>query len=401
MAEKNKKNKILRAVLVSICSVCIAALSFMGYMDKPLDYANIAKHSNDAYLEIAQERAVGGFLTLSAAKSGLAILEGSTVNISIFGNGTSVQAGDSIQAVYDLTDWLWKTTFYGGVILTALRTLLSMASLLSPYALGICALLLAFVAPAQLYWRHKSFYRSVYNTLVLIASVFLICQFAIPLSIWTASKLSIHLTRQVAEESEKNFKDFGAIFDRNDTESAFDFGKRIVSNMPSVLARTKASMKGLVVSGMKYMTAYLFDCLLFPLAMFEILKRIMLVLLKYIFEPDGRKTPRPWLDWLLPPPLPIPMPAGAVIPQQIPMSVNAAQNVPPSFAAEKPAAQPPFARENPFSGMTAKEDNADSAEDDDDSSAVFSMPSSDIPEQQGSANSKPAKAEGEDNNPFA
>ena len=72
MAEKNKKNKILRAVLVSICSVCIAALSFMGYMDKPLDYANIAKHSNDAYLEIAQERAVGGFLTLSAAKSGLA-----------------------------------------------------------------------------------------------------------------------------------------------------------------------------------------------------------------------------------------------------------------------------------------------------------------------------------------
>ena len=396
MPEKNKKNNIFRAVLVSICSVCIAALSFMGYMDKPLDYVNIAKHSNDAYLETAQERAVGGFLTLSAAKSGLAILEGSTVNISVFGNGTSVQAGDSIQAVYDLTDWLWKTTFYGGVVLTALRTLLSMASLLSPYTLGICALLLAFVAPAQLYWRHKAFYRSVYNTLVLIASVFLICQFAIPLSIWGASKLSIHLTRQVAEESEKNFKEFGSIFDRKDSESAFDFGKRIVGDMPRVLARTKESMKGLVVSGMKYMTAYLFDCLLFPLAMFEILKRIMLVLLKYIFEPD-RKTPRPWLDWLLPPPLPIPVHAGA-LPLHQP-TANAAQNVPPSFATESPASQPSFARENPFSGMTAQEETADNAEEDDDSSAVFSMPAADNSQQADSENSK--NADGEDNDPFA
>lgn len=399
MAEKNKKPNILRAVLVSIASLCIAALSFMGYMDKPLDCVNIARHSNDAYLETAQERAVGGFLTLSAAKTGLAILEGSTVNISILGNGTSVQAGDSIQAVYDLTDWLWKTTFYGGVILTALRTLLNMASLISPYALGLCAVLLAFVAPAQLYWRHKNFYRTLYNTLVLIAAVFMICQFVIPLSIWSASKLSVHLTRQVAEESEKNFKEFGSVFDRKNGETAFEFGKRLIGDMPTVLSRTKENMKNLVINGMKYMTAYLFDCLLFPLAMFEILKRIMLVLLKYIFEPDGGKAPRPWLDWLLPPPLPMPVPAGvAAVPHPVPGGFNAASGnmtFNPPVQNQSPA---PFVPDNPFSGMSAQDENQANVPES--ASSTYEMPSVGISTNPAETREQPSMPE-EDNNPFA
>lgn len=310
--ELNSKSKIIKIALISALSLFIAILSFMGLTRNATEKLNFVRNANTEYLSSAQERAVGGFLILSGIKTGLAVVEGSEVNISILGNGTSLQAGDTVQAVYDLIDWLWKTSFFGGAMLTALNTLLNMSSIVSLYSLGVSAFLFAIVYPASTFMRNKAIYRSVYSGLVISLAVFLICQFAIPLSIWSASKLSYALTLNAAVQAENEFRSFGDILAKRDSESMIEYSKRIISDFSQIVDSVKSKTKSLVVSGMKYMTAYLFDCLLFPLAMFEIIKRLVLMLLKYLFEGNGQT--KPWLNWLLPSPLPVPIHYGGMMP---------------------------------------------------------------------------------------
>ncbi len=261
-------------------SLFVSIMSFAGLSHNATDKLNFVRKANEAYLVKSQERAVGGFLTLSVIKTGLAMIEGSEINASILGNGISLQAGDSVQAIYDLIDWLWKTSFFGGVMLTALSTLLGLSSIISLYAFGVCAFFFAIFLPLSKLQKDGTMFRTFYSGLVLSFSVFLICQFAIPLSIWSASKLSSALTLNMSLESERNFQELGAVFDNSNSDG-------IVSRFWQIIDSVKSKTRNLVVSGIRYMTAYLFDCLLFPLAMFEIMKRLIFILLRRLFDDFG------------------------------------------------------------------------------------------------------------------
>lgn len=347
--------KKIKSIILSIICLALAVLSFSGMLNGITDKLNMVRSANDAYMEQSQEKAVFGFLVLSGVKTGLAIIEGSELSVGLFGNGASVQAGDSVQAMYDLTDWLWKTSFFGGVMLTAMRTLLHVSSLISPYALGACALLLALIAPAPDALRRKSSFRFLRNGLVLSVFLFLLCQFAIPVSIWSASKLSNLLTKQVSEEAMRNMQEFGAVFSMNEGEKMIDYTKRMLHNAPNIYQSCKDGLKKLVVSGMQFITAYLFDCILFPLGMFQLFKKLILVIIKYLFEPDGKDRPRPWLDWLMPPSPMDPLLAG-----------GPGGLVPPPAAPEPMPMQPqggnanadPVPDMNPFAGMGQEQNNS-------------------------------------------
>lgn len=284
MIEKIRNLSIKKIAVISALSLFVSIMSFAGLSHNATDKLNFVRKANEAYLVKSQERAVGGFLTLSVIKTGLAVIEGSEVKLSILGIGGSLQAGDSVQAIYDLIDWLWKTSFFGGVMLTALSTLLGLSSIISLYAFGVCAFFFSIFLPLSKLQKDGTIFRTFYSGLVLSFSVFLICQFAIPLSIWSASKLSSALTLNMSLESERNFQELGAVFDNSNSEGMV---KNLASRFNQIIDSVKSRTRNLVVSGIKYMTAYLFDCLLFPLAMFEIMKRLIFILLRRLFDDFG------------------------------------------------------------------------------------------------------------------
>lgn len=278
-----------------ICLI-VAVLVFTGFLGRFLSVLNPVRGANELYLASAQEKAVGGFLVLSGVKTGLAIIEGSELNVGILGSGASIEAGDAVKAVYDLVDWLWRTSFLGGIMLTAMRTALQLSALISPWALGLGAILIACCALTFNSLRQKPIFLMFYNGAILTFFVFLLCQIAVPFSVWGASKLSCLLTAQVAQEAEQNFRSFGTVFDRQADETLSSYGKRLASGLPEIYKSCKENLHKLVVSGIKYVTAYLFDCLIFPILMFHIIKQLLLAFLNYFFKPVDKENFNTWLE---------------------------------------------------------------------------------------------------------
>ena len=88
--------------------------------------------TNHRYLDESYDRALEGFLVLSAVKSGLAVIEGSEVGI-----GFSLEVGDLVQSVYDYVNIAWKTVLAGGTILLITRLALDGVTLVDHWVLAL------------------------------------------------------------------------------------------------------------------------------------------------------------------------------------------------------------------------------------------------------------------------
>jgi hypothetical protein len=102
-------------LLIALGIVCIFAhrqVAHIAYYDQ------LNSHTADLIDETLRQDQVT-FLTLSAIKASLAMIEGSTIGV-----GFEVQLGDLVQPVYDYIDFFWRMFLYAFMVMGAYKLLL-------------------------------------------------------------------------------------------------------------------------------------------------------------------------------------------------------------------------------------------------------------------------------------
>ena len=133
-------------LLIGVLRLGAAALSANGLLREPAEIAGASRFGGAAreYLQASSDRSVRFLVVLSAAKAGLAVIEGSTLNVS-FVVGASIQLGDVVKALYDAVDYAWTAVLFGCAVLFALRQLLDAGFHVGEYTFAAAAIAAAAV----------------------------------------------------------------------------------------------------------------------------------------------------------------------------------------------------------------------------------------------------------------
>lgn len=230
------------------------------WVDEPL--LGPLREANTAYLEANRESALKSFLVLSAMKSGLSIVEGSTVGVSL-GASLQIEAGDVVQSAYDIVNIAWHTVMAGMVALTLLQWFQESAvTLQTPMAVFTLALwiLLPF---------RSGRLRPLFQLSLLLWVAFALC---LPLALRGAEALSSRITADTRAEAAEGFRSSRAeLFPDAQPRPApgvrgqidqwrgmmDDLGDRLVDRLDQLVSWT-----------VRLVAAYLLDCILFPLLCF-------------------------------------------------------------------------------------------------------------------------------------
>jgi len=277
------KTSTVLLVLAALAGMLLAAT---GMAERGLEYVGLEKLSraNHRYLDESYDRALEGFLVLSAVKSGLAVIEGSEVGI-----GFSFEVGDLVQSVYDYVNIAWKTVLAGGTILLITRLALDGVSLVDHYVLTLAFFLLFLLAAVQgLFPRRRAIARVLKSFTATCVFVVVLLYLVLPLAVLGASWLSDALTRPLIQDSYRTFSQVSRTFLDGDTSG--DTGE--ASGDDSALQSTKglkerygylkkrlqeleaylgAQAKSLAGTTFQLIAGYLFDCVIFPLAFTAVL----------------------------------------------------------------------------------------------------------------------------------
>lgn len=247
---------------------------------------------NGEYLQAAAEKATKGFLVLSVIKSGLAVIEGSSVGV-----GFSLEVGDAIQSIYDYVDLAWRTTLGGSVILLLTRLVCEAVRLYGHGFLAGFLFLAAFhslaagLAPER--WRN-AFRRPTAILLTIVITMYLV----LPLSVFAAARLSEGITSPLIDDAlgtfEKTRKDLNledATSGQAKTEEGGWFSP--LREITGMVAGAKDKFLGLIEvvrkrtedmarSTIRLIAGYLFDCLIFPAVLFLLLSTVARSLLQQL-----------------------------------------------------------------------------------------------------------------------
>lgn len=241
-------------------------------------------NANDEYLAESIQQSGSAFISLSAIKAGVAVIEGSSVGLEA-GVTADLQAGDAVQSVLDFVDLAWRITFFSSVILFLVKTLLIQIS-----SLGPPVMLIVFVTGALLLsirnWNRDAV---VLNGIARrVFWFFLMCAvgiyIALPLSVGAARWLSNTITRPVIEEGAAAFEEI-----QQETSSAsmserlFPEGEKTRDrlNLKKKVEETALWCKDLFLrlceKGIRFCAGFLFDCIIFPgallLAVWAVIKK--------------------------------------------------------------------------------------------------------------------------------
>ena len=276
----------IKMALVMVVALAGMVLAATGLMDRALARVGLGEldRANHRYLEESYDRALEGFLVLSAVKSGLAVIEGSEVGI-----GFSLQVGDLVQSVYDYVDIAWKTVLAGGTILFMTRLTLDGVAMADHFALALVFFCLSMLAARRCFLPHRKkmaqFLRSVTATCTFVA---VLLYLVLPLAVFGASGLSARITRPLIQQSYDAFEQVSRTFTRgaveNDLggsgkgESAIESAmgvadryERLKKRLRELEAYLGEQGKSLAGTTFQLIAAYLFDCVIFPLAFVAVL----------------------------------------------------------------------------------------------------------------------------------
>lgn len=260
------KRLTIAGVLVVAAVVCAT-----GGADAVLRVCGLGKlaGANEQYLTGSFDRAVRLFGVLSAAKVALAVVKGTQVGV-----GVGIQVGDVVQAAYDFVDIAWRTVLVSGVVLLGTRFLLHAAGLVDHWLLagacvaGLAALLLAWYGRRLA--RAGTIARDLAALLVVCAVVAYV---ALPVSVATGAWLSRHTTARSLSDAEEGFTRLST-----ELSSAEGQGAGLLSQLTDAAGRIAAvagyltrSAGQLSVATFRLVAAYVFDCLVFPLALLAVL----------------------------------------------------------------------------------------------------------------------------------
>lgn len=259
-------------------------LSALGLTEKILGTCGLDRleTGNEAYLESSFQRSLRVFAVLSTVKVGLAVVEGAEVGV-----GFGLEVGDAVQAAYDYVDIAWRVVLAGGVILLATRGLLEAASLLDPWLLTATFAALGLMvftkgSPHRFPRAHRVFREAARFLTVLTAA----CALLLPLSVAAGAWLSGRITAPSIEEAASGLSGlkeelFGQ--ERTDDNGLFSMWTQAREYVRQLSSYLKEKASELTVWILKLIAGYLFDCLVFPLAVFVLLVWFTRVLTQALF----------------------------------------------------------------------------------------------------------------------
>ncbi|MGH7898266.1 MAG: hypothetical protein ACREQQ_09955, partial [Candidatus Binatia bacterium] len=208
------------------------------------------------YLRRSSEQSVRFLVVLSAAKTALAIVEGSSANVSLVFFGASVQVGDVVKALYDALDYAWTAVLFGCAVLFALGFLLEGCFHVGQYTLALAALALA----VKMGFERFSVPRIISDRLFrFFLSLTLAVWVAFPLALVAASAASVAITAQPLEQAEEEVTSLQRSVAPS-AGSALGVRDAIERTKMYLVAKTDDVTRalGTIIAG------YVLDCVVFP-----------------------------------------------------------------------------------------------------------------------------------------
>ncbi|MBI5062055.1 MAG: hypothetical protein HZB87_00870 [Desulfatitalea sp.] len=289
----------LRRTALIVVLIGFAVLAATGVLDRGMGWCGLDRlaRANDGYLDRAFDRALAGFLLLSGIKSGLAIVEGSSVGV-----GVQVELGDAVQPAYDYVDTAWKAAMAGASIIAMMKLALQGLTLVDHWALFAALALWAAYFPMLWFVPRVAFAPKILGRAGRFAVTLCVMLYLLlPLTIAGAALLSQRITAPLVESSHDQLKALGQAltperiqeqFFPQETEtspSLFDLKGKIAQmgqGVKALLAYLKLETERMAALTIRLMAAYLFDCILFPLVFGLILMTVIKSGVHTIFSLD-------------------------------------------------------------------------------------------------------------------
>lgn len=242
--------------------------------------------SNEAYLEKSFANAEQLFLVLTAIKTVLAVIEGSG-----FGVGFNLQVGDVVQAVYDYIDFAWMVILLSALVIKLTQMLLLAASWAdSPLLTMTLAVLIAYLGVKWNFsgeWA-RNLRRVLRDLAYFLVTITLAAYLLLPLSVAVGARLSAEITdvhKQTASvellalEQELDARKAAIAEADGIFSKASKMGDAVLA-IGNYLAAKTAELFWQVIS---LCAAYIFDTVVFPLALFVLLFWLVRLLARYFF----------------------------------------------------------------------------------------------------------------------
>ena len=289
--------KLVRPLVIMLLLAGIA-FSAAGRSDRFIGKLGMESlsESNELYLQASFDRALKGFLAMSALKMGLAVIKDSEAGISV-GFSTQLHIGGLVQSVYDYVDIAWKTLLAGSGILLGMRYILDALSLIDSPALALTLAILLFMLILKWYFPTAlRSYRLTRDLALIMTIITLSIYLVVPLSISGASLLSRQITAPSIIEAQKGVDSIKLELFPDDGGPDKGLYERLASAKEQVEDAAlyfKVRAKKMTVWIIKIITGYVFDCIIFPLLLFVLLFWLLKSGASYVFginrEEDFRK----------------------------------------------------------------------------------------------------------------
>lgn len=273
-----------KIIVLAVC-LLLSVFSFRGTLE-PVANAfggSALKAHNQEYLDSTLKRALVGFGVMSSIKAGLAVIEGSTAGVVI-----NLQVGDIVQSVYDYIDIAWRTMLIGCVTILSMQYLLEAAEITSKYVLSFVFAVLG-LSLALRWWggrcrQAKYFAHNVLSFSVVLA---LAVVYLLPLSVWGASHLSQKITQPKVLAAQAVFVEADEQLLPEDRENYEGPLKRLSekrASLEKMWSFFSSKSSEIALATIKLIAGYIFDCIVFPLAVFILLLWLTLAVMRYFFQ---------------------------------------------------------------------------------------------------------------------
>jgi hypothetical protein len=306
MLRITRSNKHLFTVALLLLVLFVVGI---GVFDSVIDKAFMGRmrEYNTAYLDASYAKSVRGFLILSTIKAGLAIVEGADLeagfSLGAYGS-IGLQYGDVVQSMYDYVDVAWKTCLAGSAILLLTKLLLNVIGQIDQWFLVIAVAALLVVCIVDYFLPRMAICgrasRQVFSLFIVLSALLYLL---LPLSVFTASFLSARISAPLIAEATEGYESIeddlssDALSERlsrfaGDEEEDGFWSKlsvsqrmeRLKTKFQETITWLKGKMRHMAIWTIKLFAGYLFDCVVFPLAILFVLFVGARGLLGYAFD---------------------------------------------------------------------------------------------------------------------
>ena len=273
---KNKKDIIILSIIILALVLSITGI-FPGKYNVP-GYKKIIA-SDELYLNELKSECEKSFLLLTGLKTGLSIIEGSTIGFSL-GTTVSLQAGDIVQGLLDLVNISWKLMF-AGVIVSYILLLLLQGSLTTSTWFFISTSFLFslnIIYKMKMKKENKILKRLSIFSMLIFLSLYLI----LPISFLLTSNLSEKISDKIRVKETKNIS---TVVDKIDfdTNELIKEPKKVIDRLKTLPGFLSKNMESMTRSIINLLASYFVDTILFPFLFIYLVyiigKKILLTIL--------------------------------------------------------------------------------------------------------------------------